>query len=88
MEKKGYRIAQYEQNLPDGCRIDEVRYNTKGGQRVNYVIGTVKIHVPVAGAPGSFVDKVELVTWDDEGLCRIKKNNSRLPEFDIKMGGR
>jgi hypothetical protein len=86
MEKKqGYRIAQYEQNLPEGCRIDEVRYNAKGGQRVNYVIGTAKVRT---GCPGGFVDRVVIVTWDNEGLCRIKKNNSRLPKYDIKFEGR
>lgn len=84
MKKTGYSIAQYEQNLPAGCRIDEVRYRAKGGQSVNYVIGTVKVRT---NCPGGTVDRVVIVTWDDEGLCRIKKNNSRLPEFDIKMGG-
>ena len=81
----GYRIAQYEQNLPDGCRIDEVRYKANSGQRVNYIIGTAKVRTQ---CPGGFVDRVVIVTWDNEGLCRIKKNNSRLPKFDIKFEGR
>lgn len=85
MEKKGYRIAQYEQNLPSGAVIDEVRYKAKGGQRVNYVIGTVKRRVPIQGG---HVDKVEVVTWDDEGLCRLHRNGERLPEFDINLRGR
>lgn len=33
MEKKGYRIAHYERNLPAGAVIDEVRYRANGGQR-------------------------------------------------------
>lgn len=83
MEKNGYRIAQYEQNLPAGAVIDEVRYKAIGGQRVNYIIGTVKRQVP---CPGGSVSKVVMVTWDREGLCRLRSNNERLPEFDIKMG--
>ncbi len=83
MENKGYKIAQYEQNLPAGAVIDEVRYKAKGGQKVNYVIGTVKRRV---SRPGGFVDKVITVTWDDEGLCRRRDNNERMSEFDIKMG--
>lgn len=83
MEKNGYSIAQYEQNLPSGAVIDEVRYKAKGGQRVNYVIGTVKRRLAV---PGGHVCKVEVVTWDSEGLCRLRGNGERLPEFDIKMG--
>lgn len=83
MEKKGFTIAHYEQNLPSGAVIDEVRYKANGGQRVNYVIGTVKLRVQVAGG---HVDKVVMVTWDGEGLCRLRSNNERLPEFDIKMG--
>ena len=38
---KGYRIAQYEQCLPEGATIEEVRYHAKSGMKVNYVIGTV-----------------------------------------------
>lgn len=83
MEKNGYRIAHYEQNLPAGAVIDEVRYRANGGQRVNYVMGTVKMRVTVAGG---YIDKVVMVTWDGEGRCRLRSNNERLPEFDIKFG--
>ena len=82
MEKKGYRIAQYERNLPSGAVIDEVRYRAKGGQRVESVIGTVKRRVPLGC---EFRLKVEVVTWDGDGLCRVRCNNERLPEFDIKL---
>ena len=96
MEKKGYRIAQYEQNLPAGAVIDEVRYTAKGGQQVNYVIGTVKVDEranmhdtrPAVDGPGKAMagSKTVMVTWDSEGLCRLRSNNERLPEFDIKLG--
>lgn len=43
MENTGYRIADFEQALPEGAVIDEVRYNAKGGQRVSCVIGTVRV---------------------------------------------
>ena len=97
MEKKGYRIAQYEQNLPAGAVIDEVRYAAKSGQRVNYVIGTVKVDDrenmrgtrPAADGTGMSMagGQTVKVTWDREGLCRLHSNNERLPEFDINMGG-
>ena len=83
MEKKGYRIAQFEQNLPDGAVIDDVRYKANSGQHVNYIIGTVKRQMP---CPGGSVSKAVMVTWDCDGLCRLRSNNERLPEFDIKMG--
>lgn len=48
MEKKGFRIEQYELAKPAAAVFDEVRYSAKGGLRVNYVIGTVKVD----GLPG------------------------------------
>jgi len=63
MNKKGYRIAQYEQALPAGATIDEVRYHAKTGQRVNYVIGTVQVRV---FHPDGILDKQVKVTWDNE----------------------
>lgn len=88
MEKKSYRIEQYERALPAGAVIDEVRYKAKGGQRVNYVIGTVKVASGLEGQQPSMAGmKTVMVTWNDEGLCRRRGNNERLPEFDLKMEG-
>ena len=84
MNKKGYRIAQYEQALPSGATIDEVRYHAKTGQRVNYVIGTVQVRV---FHPDGILDKQVKVTWDNEGLCRKYENNIRMPEYDLKLEG-
>ncbi len=75
---KGHTIDQYEANLPAGAVIDEVRYRAKSGQKVNYLIGTVKILVETT-------KKVVMVTWDDEGLCRRRSNNERLPSYDIQF---
>lgn len=81
-KKKGYRIAQYEQALPSGATIEEVRYNAKTGQRVNYVIGRVQVRV---FHPDGILDKQVKVTWDNEGLCRKYGNNERLPDFDLTL---
>ena len=115
MEKRGYRIEQYEQAKPEGAVFDEVRYKAKGGLRVNYVIGTVKVDARanmrdtqpagsgleegrrVGGGQeegrscGGERDRVGtltvMVTWDDEGLCRLRSSNMRMPEFDLKLEG-
>ena len=76
-KKKGYRIAQYEQNMPAEATIEEVRYNAKGGQKVNFVIGWVT----------TATGKSLKVTWDDEGLCRKYNNNERLQEYDLNLEG-
>ena len=101
---KGYGIARYEQNLPAGAVIDEVRYSAKGGQRVSCVIGTVKVDdranmrdtrpatdgpaTAMTGERSSMVGgRTVMVTWDSKGLCRVRSNGERLPEFDIKLDG-
>ena len=89
MEKKGYRIEEFEQALPAGAEIDEVRYKAKGGQRVNYVIGTVRVadsSSAIRGHQPAMVGmRTVMVTWDEDGLCRRRRNNERMPEFDIKL---
>lgn len=115
MNQNGYRIERYEQAKPEGAVFDEVRYKAKGGLRVNYVIGTVKVdaranmrdtlpagsgqEVSRAGGSGQVDarscggerDRVGtltvMVTWDDEGLCRLRSSNMRMPEFDLKLEG-
>lgn len=79
---KGYRIAQYEQCLPEGATIEEVRYHAKTGMKVNYVIGTVNVLGLHAAASVGTVIKV---TWDDEGLCRRRDNNQRLTDYDLNL---
>lgn len=74
----GHTIDQFESNLPAGAVIDEVRYKAKSGQKVNYLIGTVKILVETT-------KKVVMVTWDHEGKCRRRSNNERLPSYDIQF---
>ena len=90
MEKKGFRIEQYELAKPAAAVFDEVRYGAKSGQRVNYVIGTVLIDgFPDGKATGNLPAmagmRTVMVTWDSEGLCRRRSNNERMPEFDIKL---
>ena len=81
---KGYHIAQYEQCLPEGATIEEVRYHAKSGMKVNYVIGTVNVLGLHAAASADTVIKV---TWDDEGLCRRRDNNQRLTDYDLDLAG-
>ena len=90
MEKKrGYRIADFEQAMPAGAVIDEVRYKAKSGQLVNYVIGTVRVGDPAADADdGSMVGmRTCMVTWDNEGLCYNRRNGVRMKKWDLKLGG-
>ena len=88
MEKKSYRIEQFEKALPAGAVIDEVRYKAKSGQRVNTVIGTVRAASRPEERQASMAGmRTVMVTWDDEGLCRRRGNNERMPEFDIKLEG-
>lgn len=99
MEKKGFRIEQYELAKPAAAVFDEVRYSAKGGLRVNYVIGTVKVdglpggktagHTPAkAGVCEAMAGmRTVMVTWDYEGLCRRRSNGERMPEWDLKLEG-
>lgn len=88
MEKKGYKIEQFEKALPAGAVIDEVRYKEKSGQRVNTVIGTVRVASRPEERQTSMAGmRTVMVTWDDEGLCRRRGNNERMPDFDIKLEG-
>ena len=79
METKGYRIEEFERALPAGAVIDEVRYGAHGGLMVKSVIGYIKIRSPFT--------RTILVTWDNEGLCRRRRNGERIPEWDVKLEG-
>ena len=85
MENTGYRIADFEQALPEGAVIDEVRYNARSGLKVNCVIGTVKVKTPVGA--GAWTDEVKMVIWNEKGMCHLRCSGQWLPEFDLKLEG-
>lgn len=75
MEKKGYRIEQFELALPSGAQFDRVVYEATGGQYVKEVYGRV------------FVERRwKHVSWNRFGQC-FNGNNVHVPEWDLKLGG-
>lgn len=72
---EGYRIADFEQALPEGAVIDEVVYQSKAGQRVKYAHGQVQDVTTIR------------VTWDDAGKCYKRTNWIRLTKWDLDLAG-